>query len=440
MKMRWLAGLIAQGAMTGIHADTITVCPDGSCDHVSIQTAIDIAEPGDTVAIGAGTYTPTTTLDTRGKPLTLSGVRDESGTLQTWIRGAGIRPMRCISGEGADTVIVDLGFERGSAYLGGALYIDSSGPIFTRCEFRDNTAFSGGAVWVEAGSAAFEECVFASNVSYEDGGGIHSRDSDLTVFQCTFAGNSTRGFADGGVIGVGGGLLASGGTITVNECLFSNNSAYFGGACFMFECTNSVEDTIFDGNVAEDQAGAIQMSYLGEESRVDNCSFINNTSGSIGGALILAIGSCTVIDSVFDGNSAIYSAGMAIQSAEVSILDCSIRENDSDAGGGIEIFNSFGSVDVKIGDSFICGNTPDQITGLTWTDLGGNFVDNDCANYCRSDLDGDGSVAGSDLSLVLAAWGYADQSTADADLNGDGLIDGSDLALILSAWGTCSAP
>ena len=48
------------------------------------------------------------------------------------------------------------------------------------------------------------------------------------------------------------------------------------------------------------------------------------------------------------------------------------------------------------------------------------------------DLDGDGSVGGSDLGLLLVAWGSADP---DADLNRNGIVDGPDLGLMLAAWG-----
>lgn len=47
------------------------------------------------------------------------------------------------------------------------------------------------------------------------------------------------------------------------------------------------------------------------------------------------------------------------------------------------------------------------------------------------DLDGDGIVDGTDLGLLLGAWGSDD---ADADLNGDGLVDGADLGTLLTNW------
>jgi hypothetical protein len=45
------------------------------------------------------------------------------------------------------------------------------------------------------------------------------------------------------------------------------------------------------------------------------------------------------------------------------------------------------------------------------------------------DLDCDGTVGGTDLGLLLSAWG-----TSAADLDGDGITMGSDLGLLLGAW------
>ena len=48
------------------------------------------------------------------------------------------------------------------------------------------------------------------------------------------------------------------------------------------------------------------------------------------------------------------------------------------------------------------------------------------------DLNGDGEVDGTDLGLLLGAWG-----TSAADLNSDGDTDGTDLGILLGAWGSC---
>ena len=52
---------------------------------------------------------------------------------------------------------------------------------------------------------------------------------------------------------------------------------------------------------------------------------------------------------------------------------------------------------------------------------------------CVGDIDADDAVDGSDLGLLLAAWGAA----GDGDLDGSGSTDGVDLGLLLAAWGAC---
>lgn len=78
-----------------------------------------------------------------------------------------------------------------------------------------------------------------------------------------------------------------------------------------------------------------------------------------------------------------------------------------------------------------------------FTPLAGEFED---ANWtvsiwgtfaasCAADLDGNGSVDGADLGVLLGAWGPA--ASGAGDLNGDGAVDGVDLGALLGAWGSC---
>jgi len=46
------------------------------------------------------------------------------------------------------------------------------------------------------------------------------------------------------------------------------------------------------------------------------------------------------------------------------------------------------------------------------------------------DLDGNGTVNGSDLALILAFWG-----TDEGDITGDGTTDGADMSIVLGSWG-----
>lgn len=53
---------------------------------------------------------------------------------------------------------------------------------------------------------------------------------------------------------------------------------------------------------------------------------------------------------------------------------------------------------------------------------------------CPGDIDGSGSVDGSDLAMLLSLWG---SGSGHGDLDGSGVVDGSDLAILLANWGSC---
>lgn len=57
------------------------------------------------------------------------------------------------------------------------------------------------------------------------------------------------------------------------------------------------------------------------------------------------------------------------------------------------------------------------------------------ADAIPGDLDGSGVVDGTDLAMLLGAWGAcADCDTCPADLTGDCTVDGADLAILLGNW------
>lgn len=71
----------------------------------------------------------------------------------------------------------------------------------------------------------------------------------------------------------------------------------------------------------------------------------------------------------------------------------------------------------------------------TWTS--GGSSSSPCG--CVADLNGNGSVDGADLGVVLSNWASSgQQGSVTGDLNGDGTVNGADLGLLLSAWGPCT--
>lgn len=64
-------------------------------------------------------------------------------------------------------------------------------------------------------------------------------------------------------------------------------------------------------------------------------------------------------------------------------------------------------------------------------DADGNGTLDSCTARIPADLDGDGTVSGSDLGILLANYGGPGP---EGDINGDGTVDGFDLGLLLGAW------
>lgn len=56
---------------------------------------------------------------------------------------------------------------------------------------------------------------------------------------------------------------------------------------------------------------------------------------------------------------------------------------------------------------------------------------------CPADLDGDGTVGGTDITALLAAWGPCPGIGCSADFDDNSTIDGVDLGFVLAAWGIC---
>jgi hypothetical protein len=57
----------------------------------------------------------------------------------------------------------------------------------------------------------------------------------------------------------------------------------------------------------------------------------------------------------------------------------------------------------------------------------------DSCERALGDLNLDGEVDATDLSIVLVAWDTIDES---ADATGDGIVDAADLSRVLANWGT----
>ena len=355
-------------------ADTILVPAGGD-----IQAAIELMSDGDTVQLQAGIYPTNQTLSMRGKSLTLLGVTGSQGQPLSVLDGQGTtRLFLCDEGEGPDCVFRNLVLRNGFVTdFGGAMYLEDADPTMDNCVFIENAAeLGGGAVVNDGGSPTFIGCRFIENTA-KDGGAIGSfgLDTETTLLDCRFERNQ--------VTQLGGAFRKSGGQLIATGCSFIENEAGVGGGLLTNGAgVSSLTDCTFNRNHCTTEAGALKM---------------------------------------FSG--------------EVTLSGCTVEGNTTDnLFGGI--MNIGGTL--LITDSVVCDNDMSQVEG-PYTDGGGNCISEFCTQCeCPADLDGNGTVDGADLTIILSDWGCTGDGCV-GDLDDNGQVDGADLTIILSAWGDCSS-
>ena len=157
-------------------------------------------------------------------------------------------------------------------------------------------------------------------------------------------GNGSDIRQDGG----GGGLFAEAGSRTeIARCTFTGNATGYGAGLLNFGIM-TVEDSTFEGNTAETQAGAIQNE---EDLTLIRCTVAGNSCGAFGGGV-----------STFD---------------RLTLRHCTLSGNQSAfVGGGLDAFNA----PVTLENCILAGNTaqgnPQDLNTdkTTLTRVGANII------------------------------------------------------------------
>ncbi len=130
-------------------------------DHATIQSAIDAATPGDEILVAPGSYTET--IDFKGKAIAL---RSSGRSKLTAIDGSGLNQtvVRCVSGEGPDTVLQGFTIAGGSAVFGGGMRNEGSSPTVLDGIFKGNSATDrSGGMYNDLANPSVNGCVFLEN-------------------------------------------------------------------------------------------------------------------------------------------------------------------------------------------------------------------------------------------------------------------------------------
>ncbi len=212
-----------------------------------------------------------------------------------------------------------------------------------------------------------------------------------------------------------------------------------------------IRNCIFEGSY--DSSTGLRVGNF--QGTVEDCWIIDSTSNFIGGlnfvdwdghpASDITVTNCIIENNYGSfpwggGNGGVYfflgsnSDGDTSIGGTAHFVDCTITGNSGN-NGGIDLSPQW---DVTLTSTTVCGNeTPDQIYGGTWTDAGGNCVEDICddCSVCPGDLDGNGEVGVDDLLILLSEYGNDCSDGCDSDLNDNGEVDVDDLLNMLSYFG-----
>ena len=266
----------------------------------------------------------------------------------------------------------------GADDYGGALELATDSSTSPQVSTITNSTFdhnytscdTGGAIDVDSeGSSGPQQVTLANdtltnNTAYDDDGGALYADND----------NATS-------------------LVSVAASVFRNNQALNddeGGAITFYEGNATVASTLFAGNYATDEGGAIyndtSSSFL---TTVTDSTFVQNRADSYGGA-ITSYDPLRITNSTFTRNSAGEYASAIYSDDPLTIAASTINANTTDTStydyNGAALVNTGSTADFSVGTSIVYGNvagftaTPSECGGSAvplLTDLGHNLSDYD---------------------------------------------------------------
>jgi parallel beta-helix repeat protein len=326
--------------------DVITVCLSGGCDYISIQEAVDAADPGDEILVAAGIYTDvhvrarndftTTGVITQvvyiSRTVTIRG----GYTTTNWTTPYPITQPTTLDAQGQGRVLYITG--NPSASSGQAISPTIEGLHITGGDAGGGQSVSesrmehGGGVYVITATATIGDNLIISNTTDIRGGGLYIASSAATLVSNTVMAN-TAGEDD-----YGGGLCLVGSDATLNNNTFISNTAHGGGGLVLAYSAATLHGNTISYNTADGGGG---LDLVASNATLSNNIVISNTAHSWGGGLYVDQGSnATLVNNVVADNRAdSQGGGLYIRGSSPRLLHNTIARNTGGDGSGVYITN-----------------------------------------------------------------------------------------------------
>ena len=397
-----LIGLLSATVLTSaVQAATLNVTrlddpvPDGcKVNDCSLREAVidaDQTAAKDTIVLPAGTYL----IDLVGNDSSENtGDLDISSDMEivgasSIIDGQALGRIMDIRSD-ANVTLRDLtlrdantSLDTNGALNGGALQIDGGSLTLDAVTFDGNSTQSlGGAIYATGDAVVnINDCLFDSNIA-GSGAGIHAS-TGVTVRNTVFQNNNAdtnRGGAfyltgatsdslfEGVTLdqnlgtGGGGGVLFLGRKLVIDGLTASGNEATTGsGGTLAVPGTAhakqvEIVNALFDGNMAQDDGGAISFADDDDTLDIQHSSFVSNVATDNGGALYLTGGEVTVTNDTFSDNQAVDDGGAVyLFGAGLTLRHATFSGGSANRGNALAVVGSSGISSVELANNLIDG-------------------------------------------------------------------------------------
>ena len=235
--------------------------------YITIQSAITVANPGDTVLVYYGIYKEH--INFNGKTIM---VKSANGPAYTIINGnASGTVVTFDHGEGSGSVLDGFTIKNGYGSYGGGIYCESSSPTITNCTITGNSAtiYGGGICIRITSSPTITNCTITANTATLYGGGIACYSSSPIITNCTISGNAPTYN--------GGGISCENSSPTITNCTISGNPANYGGGIYCYSSSLTITNCTITGNSATLYGGGI-FNYSSSTTKVQNSILCADTA------------------------------------------------------------------------------------------------------------------------------------------------------------------